>query len=191
MIIYPDSKTDSVTSEYIDKLISDKKHVFMLIYMDRCGPCNATRPEWAKLENLLLPTYADRDDVAIINIERQIVPKLKSSVGNIDGFPSLKYITDNGKTITEYEDSLIKTKDRSSDSFLNWIESIIMPVVSDVSSSSSVKMDNGNDDIFRSTKSRSKNRRKTRKYTRRRNNKSKRKSKTKTKTKTKSKSYSK
>ena len=182
MIIYPDSKTDSVTSEYIDKLISDKKHVFMLIYMDRCGPCNATRPEWAKLENLLLPTYADRDDVAIINIERQIVPKLKSSVGNIDGFPSLKYITDNGKTITEYEDSLIKTKDRSSDSFLNWIESIIIPVVSDVSSSS--VYNGNNDDVFRSksrSKSRSKNSRKTRKYTRRRNNKSKRKSKTKTK----------
>jgi thiol-disulfide isomerase/thioredoxin len=190
MIIYPDSKTDSVTSEYIDKLISDKKHVFILIYMEGCGPCNATRPEWAKLENLLNPSYSDRDDVAVINIERQMVPKLKSSLGNIDGFPSLKYITDKGKTITEYEDSLIKTKDRSSDSFLNWIESIIMPVVSEVSSSS-VKTNNDNNVLLlhantmpkSRAKSRSKKHRKTRKYKRRRNTKSKRA--------TKSKNYSK
>ena len=30
-----------------------KKHVFLLIYMEGCGPCNDTRPEWKKIENPL------------------------------------------------------------------------------------------------------------------------------------------
>ncbi len=186
MIFYPDSKTKSVTSEHIELLISDKNHVFILIYMDGCGPCNATRPEWEKLENLLQPIYSDRNDVAVINIERQILPTLKSSLGSVDGFPSIKYITNNGKTITEYEDSNIQTKDRSASSFMNWIESNIMPVVS---SSSSVDMNNSDTiDLTSMFKKHRKTRktiktRKTRnhkyKYTRRRNGKSKKHSKSK------------
>ena len=37
-----------------------------------------------------------------------------------------RYITDQGKTIESYEDSGVKTKDRSVDSFINWIEGKIM-----------------------------------------------------------------
>jgi hypothetical protein len=38
----------------------------------------------------------------------------------------MKYITNNGNTIENYEDSSIKNKDRSVDSFINWVESKVL-----------------------------------------------------------------
>jgi len=38
----------------------------------------------------------------------------------------MKYITNNGKTVESYEDSSVNMKDRSADSFINWIESKIL-----------------------------------------------------------------
>jgi hypothetical protein len=38
----------------------------------------------------------------------------------------MKYITDQGHTVESYEDSAVKNKDRSSDSFINWVESKVL-----------------------------------------------------------------
>ena len=35
-----------------------KDHVFILIYMEGCGPCNATRPEWSKMAHTLQKQYS-------------------------------------------------------------------------------------------------------------------------------------
>ena len=109
----------------VDDLIKHNKHVFVLIYMDGCGPCNATRPEWAKMSHTLKKQYFGRKDVAIIDINKNVLPLIKS-LGSVNGFPTMKYITDQGKTVESYEDSGVKTKDRSVDSFINWIEGKIM-----------------------------------------------------------------
>ena len=39
--------------EQLDKYIQEGKNIFVLIYMEGCGLCNATRPEWKKIENIL------------------------------------------------------------------------------------------------------------------------------------------
>jgi hypothetical protein len=109
----------------VEEIIKQKKHVFVLIYMDGCGPCNATRPEWAKMSHTLKKQYSGRDDVAIIDINKNVMPLIKN-LGSVNGFPTMKYTTDQGKTIESYEDSGVKTKDRSVDSFINWIEGKIM-----------------------------------------------------------------
>ena len=121
----------------VDKLIKDKKHVFILVYMEGCGPCNATRPEWAKMCSALKDQYANNKDVAIIDMNKDILSSVKH-LGSVEGFPTMKYITNKGNTIEAYEDSSIKNKDRSSDSFVNWIESKILEgkMVSDKPSSS-------------------------------------------------------
>ena len=33
----------------VDQFVKKGYDVFILVYMDGCGPCNATRPEWAKI----------------------------------------------------------------------------------------------------------------------------------------------
>jgi hypothetical protein len=64
------------------------------------------------------------------------MPHVKS-IGSIEGFPTMKYIANKGSTVEAYEDSGIKNKDRSVDSFINWIESKITDNVSTNNTSSS------------------------------------------------------
>jgi thiol-disulfide isomerase/thioredoxin len=117
--------SDNNTSNIVDDMIKHKKHVFILIYMEGCGPCNATRPEWAKMASTLKKQYANNKDVAIIDMNKDCLPLIKN-VGSVDGFPTMKYITSQGKSNVSYENSSVKNKDRSVDSFINWIESIIL-----------------------------------------------------------------
>ena len=99
-----------------------KHNVFVLIYMEGCGPCNAVRPEWKKLENVL-SKYEDRMDVAIVDIDKDLLENVKYIKKHPNSFPTMRYITNRGETIENYEDSDIKSKDRTIDSFVEWIES--------------------------------------------------------------------
>lgn len=106
----------------VNEMIRGKKHVFILIYMEGCGPCNATRPEWSKMAHTLQKQYSKNKDVVIIDINKDLLSSIKS-IGSINGFPTMKYLTDKGNRVENYEDSSIKNKDRSTDSFINWVES--------------------------------------------------------------------
>lgn len=119
----------------IDKMIKQGKHVFILIYMEGCGPCNATRPEWAKLESALKDQYSKNDKLVVIDINKDFASDLKH-IGSVDGFPTMKYISNNGNNIESYEDSSVNKKDRSVSSFINWIETNINKMVSTTPTSS-------------------------------------------------------
>jgi thiol-disulfide isomerase/thioredoxin len=131
-ILHANSKEDA---EQVNKLIGQGKDVFILVYMEGCGPCNATRPEWAKLESALKDQYSKNNKLAIVDLNKDYQDVVKH-LGNIDGYPSLKYINHNGKKVEAYEDSGVKSKDRSIDSFINWVESKINTVESTTPTSS-------------------------------------------------------
>jgi thiol-disulfide isomerase/thioredoxin len=118
-------KGKSKNKNVIDDMIKNKKHVFILIYMEGCGPCNAARPEWSKMAHTLQKQYANNKDIVIIDLNKNLLPLVKN-VGDVSGFPTMKYITNKGHTVESYEDSSIKTKDRTVDSFINWIESKVL-----------------------------------------------------------------
>ena len=101
--------------------ILNKGKAFVLIYMEGCGPCNAVRPEWKKLENVL-QKISNIDDIAIIDIDKDIIENVKYIKNPPNSFPTMRYITNKGNTVENYEDSDIKNKDRSVDSFVEWIE---------------------------------------------------------------------
>jgi len=87
------------------------KPVFVLVYMEGCGPCNATRPEWAKLKNADL-----KGDIVIADIDRTLLEDLAiPKLANIQGFPSMKYIK--GDIMEDYEGG------RTIDDFVRWIRS--------------------------------------------------------------------
>ena len=113
----------------VDKLINQGSDVFILVYMKGCGPCNATRPEWEKLESTLKSQYSKNNKLVIIDINKDFIDKVKQ-IGSIDGFPTMKYISNYGKKVEPYENSSISRKDRSLDSFVNWIETNINTVKS-------------------------------------------------------------
>ena len=116
---YVDIDTSSVTSEKINKLISDindSKNVFLFIFMQSCGPCKETKPEWKNLKTL----NHNGTVVALLNeklLSNKEYKKLNSLIGSQPlGFPTFKYIKGVGKNSVEDYNG-----DRNEDAFKKWI----------------------------------------------------------------------
>jgi hypothetical protein len=90
--------------------------IFILYYMEGCGPCNATRPEWSKLQNTL-KKYENSKNLAIVDIDHLLSSKIKNSGKEPSGFPTIRFITKNGETVEDYNN------DRTIDSFTEWVNS--------------------------------------------------------------------
>ena len=107
----------------LDRHLGGKgKKVFILIFMEGCGPCNATRPEWKKMGNVLNNDYLNRDDIIIASIDNQLAEGLKHLKSKPASFPTMRFITNSGEEVENYEDSNISNKDRTIDSFVEWVK---------------------------------------------------------------------
>lgn len=116
-ILHGNSRTDMDT---INNTIEDGKNVFILVYMDGCGPCMATKPEWNKMAQDLSDS-PDLNDIVVADVNKNFMNDLKY-IGDIDGFPTIKHISKKGTHVKAYEDSNIKKKDRSAESFKEWVK---------------------------------------------------------------------
>ena len=111
--------------------VKDGKHIFLFLFMDGCGPCNSTKENWKNIlgENGTLDKkHIDNDDIIVAQINKDLFEKLGNIGHSPSGFPSLRYIKNNGKDnpfVEEYENSGIKPIDRSAESFAVWIDSKI------------------------------------------------------------------
>ena len=88
--------------------IKKGKPAFVLIFMEGCGPCNMTRPEWGKLKNVL-PKYQKDENVMIADVDQTVLDQLSSIKEKPMGFPTMLYIEGNqvenyegGRTITDF-----------------------------------------------------------------------------------------
>jgi hypothetical protein len=125
--------SDPNNAKKINDIIKNTKHVFILVYMVGCGPCNATRPEWKKMCQTMENKYSSNGNVAILDLDSKFMNEVKG-IGDISGFPTMKYISNNENKIESYEDSNIPDKKRSSESFINWIDSKVLEPISITSS---------------------------------------------------------
>ena len=73
----------------IDEMVEQGKDVFIIVYMEGCGPCNATRPEWGKLESALKDQYSTNDKLVVIDVNKDFISNIKH-IGSVDGFPRIK-----------------------------------------------------------------------------------------------------
>ena len=78
----------------INKYIENNKKIFILIFMHGCGPCNATRPEWDKIKKVLENKYKNNDNIVVVDVNKDYLNDLKY-IGDIDGYPTIKYISNN------------------------------------------------------------------------------------------------
>ena len=106
------SSNDKKQISQLNQHIEHGKPAFLLIYMEGCGPCNATRPEWNKLENVITD-FKKNENVIIADINQTLLDYLPSIKENPVGFPTILFIQ--GKEIEHYE------KERSIDEFAKWI----------------------------------------------------------------------
>ena len=116
------SNGKDLVKELDHHLGSKDNKCFILFFMEGCGPCNATRPEWKKLENVLNKDFLNRNDIIIASIDHQLAEGLKHVTSKPGSFPTMRFITNSGKNVENYEDSKISNKDRTIDSFVEWIK---------------------------------------------------------------------
>jgi len=115
--------SENLVQELDDYMGKKNSKVFILIYMEGCGPCNATRPEWSKLQNVLSNEMIKSDDIVVASIDHELCERLTNLASEPSSFPTMRFITGEGQNVENYEDSDIENKDRSVDSFVEWIKS--------------------------------------------------------------------
>lgn len=114
----------SKNASLLDKYIEQGKDVFVLVYLEGCGPCNATRPEWKKIKNVLENKYKNNNNIVVADVDQEVLDEIKSIKNKPLGFPTMFYMNKKDNIHENYEECThIKEKNRSIDSFVHWIES--------------------------------------------------------------------
>jgi hypothetical protein len=120
---------DPLMSDYQNEIenfnnhIGEGRHIFLFLFMDGCGPCNETKPKWKKIQKMIKQSHGNREDVVVAAINQKLFENLNNAGKEPMGYPCLRYIK--GPSVEEYEDSTVQNKDRTTESFINWIESKI------------------------------------------------------------------
>jgi thiol-disulfide isomerase/thioredoxin len=112
----------------IKSSIKNQTPIFMLLHSENCGHCIKMLPNWRQLKHSDEIKEKRNHPFLIVDIEHKMIEKLKDEelnedlkLDNIVGYPTIIQIH-KGK-IEPYEESDISLKDRSTDSFIEWIES--------------------------------------------------------------------
>ena len=102
------SSNDKESMKKLNHHIKKGKPAFILIYMEGCGPCNETRPEWGKLENVISSLKND-EGTMIADVDQSLLNHLDSIKEKPMGFPTMLYIKGNqgenyegGRTINDF-----------------------------------------------------------------------------------------
>ena len=120
----------------INNFLKSGKNAFVLIYMDGCGPCMSTHPEWKKLES----KFGNQDDIGVFDIEASNLGEINHEglKRNIAGYPTMRHI--HGNTTSEYEKCENISHDRTHESFVDWIDKISSKKKSSMRGGSRAKM---------------------------------------------------
>jgi hypothetical protein len=103
--------------DMLNRGLDDGKHIFLFTYLDNCGPCNQTKPKWDSMKDKI----KNKNDIVVVRLNSKLFPLLKKMGSEPAGYPSIRYISKNG--VEEYEDCTASgVKDRSTESFLRWIQ---------------------------------------------------------------------
>ena len=100
---------DDKTLQKLKKYHEDGINVFVLIYMNGCGPCEETKPEWLDLKD------KKWDNSIVAQIDKDVLPERGAfSLEKISGFPTIRHYS-KGKE-EDYNENT-----RSSQMFEKWI----------------------------------------------------------------------
>jgi hypothetical protein len=117
-VIIDDNNDHPKIIDKIEKLnnnIQNGKHIFLFLSMDGCGHCISTKPNW---DNIKYKLKTNNNNYVVARINSNLFDKVKGIGSEPSGFPTLRYIK--GDKVKEYEDDGFR--DRSTDSFVEWIK---------------------------------------------------------------------
>jgi hypothetical protein len=113
-------KHEFMRPKELKKHIINKVPIFMLVYMNGCGACEAMYPEWSKISNVNFKNILPNNKFIVADIEHNSLPN-NIIVPSPNSFPTIKHI--HNDHVSDYEDYTddINTP-RTIDSFVNWIK---------------------------------------------------------------------
>lgn len=88
---------------------NNNKTEFIMFYVDWCGHCKNTKPEFQKLMDMGVQGV----DIKMLNAEKEGEKRAKEM--NVEGYPTIVLVTEDGSTQT-------CNTERNVDSWKNWIE---------------------------------------------------------------------
>ncbi len=109
---------DDKNIQGLNNILKSGNHVFILVYMDGCMPCNLMKPNWHNIRHNLNNDLISRDDISIVDVEKDYLPEIES-IGSVEGFPTIKYINSSKGEPVSYEGS------RDTEELIDWIKNKI------------------------------------------------------------------
>lgn len=112
-----ETEDDKITKmpSLLKNMNDSKKPVFVLLFLDGCGPCNEARNEWKKLPE----NFNDQENIIIASVNSDYMDELPLKT-KPNSFPTIKYIKSPSKEITMVDDG-----PRTTESFSKFILSNI------------------------------------------------------------------
>jgi hypothetical protein len=121
IFLHPIADLESVENKKNMKTFKDHlesgKQIFLFLYMDGCGPCNMTKTSWKDIKKHVNKDHLKNKNVCVAEINKNLFGEIENIGSDPMGYPTLRYINNNGKIIEEYESG------RSPEAFAQWIES--------------------------------------------------------------------
>jgi thiol-disulfide isomerase/thioredoxin len=113
----------------VNNAVYKGKNAFILVFMEGCGPCNETLPEWTRIQTVLGKKYLNDDSVIVAAINKDFLSSIPY-IGSIEGFPTMKHVSKKGKHLETFEGSRFGKGSRNTSSFVSWIESKMDKMIS-------------------------------------------------------------
>ena len=121
-MIFLHINSKSNNASLFNKYVEEGKQIFVLFYMEGCGPCNITKPEWKEIETMM--KSESNDNVVIVDVDQEVLQEIQYLESKPVGFPTMRYISNKGSTSEDY------SGERKTTAFVSWIKSKIKPQVS-------------------------------------------------------------
>lgn len=104
-----------------NKAVKKGDTVFVIFHSPSCGHCVETLPIWEEIESVLSDRYDQNDRVMVADIQDDVLNKTQYAK-QIEGFPTMWCISNNGRKIEPIEQAKLLNPPRTIDGFVEWIE---------------------------------------------------------------------
>ena len=59
--------------QHFNNELNKGKHTFLFLYMDGCGPCNSTKPNWDEIGKYLKEEHLKNDKIIVAKINQKLL----------------------------------------------------------------------------------------------------------------------
>ena len=115
-MIFLHINSKSNNAALFNQYVEEGKQIFVLFYMEGCGPCNMTIPEWKKIETIMTKLNLT-DNIVVVDVDQEVLEEIQYLQSKPVGFPTMRYIANKGKTSEDYPG------ERKVNAFVLWIKS--------------------------------------------------------------------